>query len=85
MTKSDVKGTYRLVGKLKPWHYTKTLEFTTPKATLNRFIRRFSLDYKVEDVCVFLVTDKGDLRYKQIGADMLVNDPNFGTRALAHK
>ena len=78
LTKPDVKGTYRLVGKLKPWHYTKTLEFTTTKATLDSFIGKFSLDYKVEDGYVFLMTDKGDLRYKQIGADTLVNDTNFG-------
>lgn len=78
LTKPDVKGTYQLVGKLKPWHYTKTVEFTTSKATLDSFVGDISLDYKVEDGYVFLVTDKGDLRYKQNEADTLVNDSNFG-------
>lgn len=77
-TTPNVKGTYHLVGKLKPWHFTKTLEFTTTKVTLDSFIGKLTLDYKEEDGYVFLMTDKGDLRYKQIGADTLVNDTNFG-------
>ncbi|WP_158023018.1 hypothetical protein [Hymenobacter coccineus] len=52
-----------MVGTLKPWHYAKTIQFTTAKATMDTFLGEASLDYKAEDGFVYIGPQEGSIKY----------------------